>query len=297
MIAGEAFPGYNGFMVKYLFWLSLVIFPLVGPGWAQAQESLEVQQPISSGVTYEQLRADYFFQLEKYLEAQRRFELDKAEFNKLQTLSSREKAVESMRPYLEARARVLFTYLTALEFLLQNKQGVDVVAKEQTIVILNRGKAYLVDYIDSIPSLDDRDKVNQSSAEFETTGRALVLEGQFRTLTLLATGRINVVYDQLKSATNEFKESYVVNVPSEGTRAQIERGLRDVDFQNELAETNLKQVIETFPPMATAEDLSNPRYRPPNYGNVYTQSVAKLQTVYAAMKKSIQYLKELEKQT
>lgn len=272
------------------------ILLLVSSASLHAQAEVIDQEPISSGVTYEQLRQDYFFQLEHYRTAERRFNLDRAEFNQLQTLQSREKAVESMRPYLEARARVLFTYLVALEFLLREAQGVDVVAKEQTLAILVTGKNYMINFIDEVPSLTDRESVNQASESFEADGRALAEEGQFRTLTLLAIGRVSRSYDQLNFATIDFRNDYIENIGNDSLKARIERGMRDVDFQNERANEAILQSVEQFPPRQTEEMKSEPRYRPPNYNQIYSQTVSRLETAYGAMRQSIRFLKELERQ-
>lgn len=255
-----------------------------------------VAQDNPSPVTFEQLQRDYLYQLDQYRAAERRFQIDKAEFTKLQTLASREKAVESMKPYLEARAMVLYTYLVALEFMLNQSQGIDVTAKQQTADVLNQGKRYMLDYIDSLVNLTERDQVNQSSAKFESEGRALALEGQFRAMTLLATGRVARVYDQLNLATNDFRSNYLTNVPSESVVARIERGLKDVDYHNSQADAALKQVIVTFPPPQTAEMKAAPRYRAPDYSATYSQSVSKLQAAYSSIRQSLRFLKELARQ-
>lgn len=273
-------------LISTLLCLSLVILPT----------TVSAQDATSSGVTYEQLSRDYFHELEQYRQAERRFELDKAEFTKLQTLASREKAVESMRPYLEARARVLYTYMVALEFLLRQAQGIDVVAKEQTLSLVVQAKEYMIVYADQVENYTDRESINAGSQEFETVGRALANEAQFRTLTLLAIGRVNRVYDQLNLATIEFKDKYVANIPNDSVKARIERGLRDVDYQNEQARSILLNTIQSYPPVLTQAEKDRLGNRLPDYSSNYSQSVSQLQRVHSAMRTSIRFLKELERQ-
>lgn len=244
---------------------------------------------------YLQLRDDYLFQISEYRTAENRFNLDSAEFYQLQTLASREKAVQSMRPVLKTRAMVSKTYLTALEYLLRNSQGIDVTDKELTLQKHQQSQNYLQSFINDVDSLTDRDAVNQASVEFETEGLRLILETQFRTLTLLSLGRVQASYDQLELATEEFKTDYVANINNQGLKAQIERGLADVDFQNEKADTVLTNVSNAFPPFLTDEEFEALK-RKPDYRQNYSSSVTALQTAYSAMKQSVRYLKELETQ-
>jgi hypothetical protein len=91
----------NGMRLLMLTILCSLFIVLASP--IVAQEASSSATPSSSGVTFEQLKSDYLFQLEKYREAQEVFNLDKAEFDKLQTLTAREEAVSSMKPYLVLR--------------------------------------------------------------------------------------------------------------------------------------------------------------------------------------------------
>lgn len=271
------------------FGLALTI---LGTGYLiQAQETTQ-----TTSIPLEQLRSDYLFQLEKYREAEQQYSRDRAEFYKLQTLASREKAVDSMRPYLEARARVMFTYMVAMENLLKQAQGIDVTARNQTINKIIETKNYLQSYIAEIPTFTDRETINAASARFESEGAALFFEAQYRSLTLLAIGRVQRAYDQLELATSDFEEDFFASITDEVVKAQVARGLRDVEFQNQRAETALQQAIASYPAFLSVSELEASRQKAPNYQQTYSNTVRTLQTSFSAMKQSIEFLQELEQQ-
>lgn len=289
----------NRLLLLFLLLLVSINFPilvLAAEGEASGSAIYTPDEDKTKTDRFIQLRQDYLFQLEKYKEAERQFELDKAEFNKLQTLASREKAVLSMKPYLIARAKVLFTYLVALEYLLQDSQGVDVTDLDLTLKQLNQSKQELLDYQKSVESISDREGANQSSKFFEASVREKFLESQFRALTLLSLGRVQRAFDQYSLATYEFKEKYVAAIDDNVLKARIERGLKDVDFQNEAAKTSLSKVVKEYPDFLTQDELVEQKTGKPNYQSVYNNAVKDLQTSFSAMKRSIQFLKELEMQ-
>jgi len=279
-------------MIRYL--VSFIIIATIATTGLliHAQEELSSE---SSGVTFEQLQSDYLFQLEQYRKAETRFNLDKAEFTKLQTLASREKAVESMRPYLDARAHVLSTYLRALQFLLNQAQGIDISDKNATLDKHEQAQSYIANFRSQIPSLVDRDSANKASSTFEQQGLPLIFEVQYRTLTLLAIGRVQRVYDQYELALQEFKTDYFEPIPDEGKKAQIERGLKDVDFHAQAADVLLQQIVKDFPPFLTPEDLETEK-RNPNFQTNYTTTVSELQKVSGSIRTSLRFLTELERQ-
>lgn len=267
----------------------VLITTVLGTGFViSAQEAIN-QTPVSE-VTFEQLQADYLFQIEQYNKAEDRFELDRAEYYKLQTLASREKAVESSRPYLEARARVLSTYLVALQYLLNQSQGVDIVAKNKTLDKIEEAKTYLRTYINQVPTISEQEEVNVLATSFEVEGTRLIFEAQYRTLSLLAIGPVQNAYDQLELATEDFKENFVSQIPEESQRARIERGLKDVDFHNSQADETLKLVVSQFP------DFDEQTSSKVDFQSNYAQNVTNLQKTVASMRQSMRFLKELERQ-
>lgn len=250
-----------------------------------------------SGVSFEQLRTDYLYQIERYRTAYQEFQTDKAEFDKLQTLASREKAVTSMKPVLETRAEVAYTYIVALEFLMYQQQGIDIADKNETGNQINEYKDYLRDYIERVPNVFTRDEVNQLSAEFEQQVTVKGFELQNRVLTLLATGRVQNAYDQLKLLSDEFEADYIPNIPDEQLQARIERGFQDVSYQNQVAEQNLVAVVNYYPEFYTQEEYEADRQlKRPDFRQVYNRSVETLQDAYAALKLSARYLSELASQ-
>src|SRR5690606_11146115 len=146
--------------IRFAAFCSLLLFLCIPVSAQEASEAASFSEKESS-VTFEQLRSDYLFQLEKYREAEDTFNLNRAEFNKLGTLVSREQAVASMKPYLLQRARVLSTYLVALEFLVQDMQGVDVNDRSQTLERSQSVRSWLRDYIASIEQIVDREGANK----------------------------------------------------------------------------------------------------------------------------------------
>ena len=282
-------------LFKFILLSTLFIvlgFPVSAQDSSEAASITEGQEQ----VTFEQLRSDYLYQLDLYRKAEDTFNLDKAEFNKLGTLVSREQAVTSMKPYLLQRARVMTTYLIALEFLLQDMQGVDVNARRQTLERSLSVRNWMRDYILSIDSIVDREGANQAAVEFENNVWR-VFEAQNRMLSLIALGPVQVVFDRLELVTEEFETVYVENIPEEGKQSVIRRGLQDVIRENDAADEKITTARNTFYPFISVEEYLNAKGRnKPDYQTMYNSMVSNLQDSFSSMKQSVRYLQELERQ-
>lgn len=242
--------------------------------------------------TFDQLKADYAFKLEIYREAEDTFNLDRAEFYKLDTLASKEKAVISLKNLMIARVEVLQVYLTALETLLNSAPGIDPTEKQIAIQDLQSSQNFLSTHKQAIPSLSEQESVLAESESFEENISG-VDRAIYRTLSLISLGRIQNAYDLLLSHTDQFKTDYVQPLPDSSRKDFVLRGLKDVDAQNTLAQQAITKAEESF----SAYNNTDSRRRSDSPRNTYSNTVKNLQPAYSAMQKSVRFLKELDRQT
>jgi len=268
---------------------TIIILFLSIPTYAQEQATNSSSISSNSSTTLEQLQSDYFFQLEKYRKAEEVYNLDKAEYYKLDTLASKEKAVSSLKNLIVFRPLIYEIYLSALSTLVQPAQGIDIVQKQQALDIIETTKQQLFQHRQTIPTLSERENVLAESATFEQNLIYPINISIYKTLSLLSIGRVQRAYDQLILHTNEFKNIYVEPIPDANKKAFILRGLKDVDQQNSLAKAAIDKALLSY------QQINDPKLSKNSLG-IYTGVVKDLQPTYSAMKKSIRFLKELETQ-
>ena len=257
----------------------VLIGNLITPALAQAPTS------------FEQLKSDYFFQLEQYRIAKEEYDVDRAEFAKLGTLATREVALESLKEVMKARSLVLASYSAALENLLAQAQGIDVNDKQKVLDGLLSDRVRLKQLHSETDDLAGRDEINAASARFELEAGGFI-DSQNRALILLAIGRVQNTFDQLIVATVDFEDRRLNNIELESLKQSAFRGMKDVTAANKRAEITLKAARSRYGLLDRVVSKSRDRV---STSETYKSVVEDLNSTYAAMNQSIVFLQELER--
>jgi hypothetical protein len=229
--------------------------------------------------------------MEKYRELAQKFYLDREEFRKLGTLASQEKVLISLKDVMLARTHVQQTYLDALEALLLPLQGIDIAQKQIALEAIASSRSYLLGQRNKISTLSDKDDLLEASATYELENEQ-VIDAQYRTLSLITLGRMQSTYDQLVVSTNNFKTEFVDPIPDSGKKAVKERGLKEVG----LLLTQTDEALRTGVTQFSAINLPQSNNRKADTKSIYSQVSSTLEPAFTTMKRTITFLKELDRQ-
>lgn len=267
--------------MRYRFYFCLSLFLLiyisVWPDGVSAQISPKNK---------EELISDYRYELEQYRDKQRVFELDKAEYAKLRTLVSRDKAVFSTKALLTARATTLKSYVLVLDHILNNTQGVDTKELERVNAFMVSTIEILDKHLSELEPVQDQFVINQVAAKFEQSIET-VLAAEYYPLMLISIGRIQSTADQVYIARIDLERNYIQAVPdTESKKALLLRGLVDLDSQisktNEYINLAWQQYYDTKVKMTSRD----------RYQNVVTQ----LQSAYSSISNTLNLMSQIEQQ-
>jgi len=248
--------------------------------------------PVSTSVptSIDQQKSDYFYQLEKYRQAKQQFNLDQAEYQKLGTLATKDKLVESYKNVLLARATTFQTYLFPLQQLLYNTQGIDVADKQKALDQIKDAASRIHNHIQQIPNLSEEPQVSTEAQRFESQDLPTFLEASYRSLSLLAIGRIQSIADQIVVSSNDFQKEVVDIETDARQKGAFERGLKEVAALHKQASEALATAHLKFTAFDSTkkEDGFNPQA-------VYQSVTDSLSPAYTSLQHSLDYLLELDK--
>ncbi|EKD23056.1 MAG: hypothetical protein ACD_83C00080G0004 [uncultured bacterium] len=265
----------------------------VASAWpAQSQDnstssSAETRPPVTS---VDQQKSDYFYQLEKYRQAKQQFVLDRAEDYSLKTLATREKLVGSYKNLLTVRSNTLTTYLLPLRHLLFDTQGIDVGDKQKALGQIDESLQRLSSHQKNIPGLTDMNNVGNEATRFESEDVPVFLEASYRSLTLLAIGRIQSIADQVVVVSRDFTAEVVDIEVDANNKAVMERGMSEVARLQVDASEAIKQARTSF----TGFDKEK-REDGFNTQPIYQRVADQLNPAYTSLSRALDYLSELEK--
>lgn len=270
------------FAVTFLL-LSLLILP-ASITKAQDSASTDSAQTVTP---LTQLIDDYFFQLEKYREAQNQFTLDRAEHEKLGTLATGEKLVATTRTLAVSRAKVFTTYLIAVKNHLQVTQGIDVTDKNAVLSSLDQTMVTISFHEQALSGLVERNPLQAELTRFEQQDLPRFFSVTYQALSLLSIGKIQSVADKLLVTSRNFESQIVPNIVMASKKASVERGLKEVAIKHQevaLSIANARSLYATFAG-AEGDELQQ----------VYSDVVNALEPGYGSLQQAVEYLIELEK--
>ncbi|MBP7768219.1 hypothetical protein KA082_00090 [Candidatus Woesebacteria bacterium] len=173
-----------------------------------------------------QLLTLYQNQVEKYRTLEREYTIAKAQFKQLNTLQSLEQTVVATRDVMVARDEVLITYCELLHAYLEESQGVDVSAKSANLKALEAQIVSLREHTAATAETKDRAGIADRVSDFSTRTETLE-EKAYTALSLIATGRVQSVFDKAVILYEDIKKHHAENTVSalkqeERMRAYIE---------------------------------------------------------------------------
>jgi hypothetical protein len=254
---------------------------------ALAQDEASPSAQVES--VQERLDKDYFFQLEKYRDAEKDFNLRRAEYKKLGTLASQEDAVASMKVVMEARAKTLGVYLISMEKRLTDAFSIDVGQKQQALDKSYAARNYLQSFLVGLPSKQDKQEVTDYSQKFEKDV-GVVFEVEYRILSLLNMGKLQGVTDQLLIDAKEFEKNNLNTIEDLNKQAAATRGLKEVTGLYEDAKSAITQATSEY----KRYDVKG-EYQTTNYEDVFNEVSGKLQPAFSSLQRAVNYLLELAK--
>lgn len=209
--------------------LLLVFVPIVN---AQVVEESDpfVYQTEQLNSEIRRLKIQYRGELEEYRNLESQFQINQQQYENLGTLAALEDARVATQVAMEARARVLKTYLALLKVTLLRQTGVEVDQKQQATVALDRVADDLDIHHQSFADQEfDRVELDQLSDEFEMLGFK-VSDVSHRSLALLSTAKLQSVYDK----------AFILNQDMEGKLATMGGALKSAQRRRAFGETGRK---------------------------------------------------------
>jgi hypothetical protein len=268
--------------------LAFFVFVMMGqvvlaPSFAQTTSS--ATQPDSSPTSatlseLNQLKANYRQQLNTYRNDQRLFEVAKAQYEKLQTLTSLEEAVRSTQKVMTSRQVVLSTYLKILRATLNQTNGIDIPVKEKELKNLDTLLIDMKSHQLKIDASVDRLQLQQAAADYSKLDERVTSRSYF-TLSLIAYGQMQSVLDKTMSVRDDVRQHTEATETNALRLAEKKRGLDEID-------RNLTQVQNSL-----LKTKANIFLNPDKSGEgTYGQTVRDLNDAYANLSRSLGLLKE-----
>lgn len=227
------------------------------------------------------LRTLYQDQVEKYTALQREFYINRAQFQKLNTLQSLELAIQSAREVMIARDDVLITYFELLRASLVDTEGIELTEKQKNIDNLVSFINALKTHRQALLQTNERDQIATRADEFDTI--SVNFENvSYQSLALITIGDIQAVFDKSLIIYDDLKQYHKDNPTSPLQQEERDRAYVQVDRAIENSRASLNTAREKY---AENQDLTR--------GN-YGESIGKqINTSYSGTSQILSFLKEL----
>ena len=223
----------------------------------------------------------YQDQVERHTALQREFYINRAQFEKLNTLQSLEEAIKSAREVMLTRDDVLITYFELMRASLVDTEGIELTEKQKNI-------DRLVSFIDSLKA--HKQTVLKSATREDIAARADEFDElsvqfenvSYRSLALITLGDIQAVYDKSLIIYDDILTYHKDNPTTPILQQERDRAYREVDRAIENSRVNLNAAREKY--------VENPDLTRGNYG----ESIGKeINSSYSNTSQILTFLKEL----
>lgn len=209
------------FTAVWFFGLTRVVVAQEPEAAPAAQTDTAVLQRESLTAEIAQLETIYRGQLTEYRAAEREYQIARDQYHALQTLASIDAVVTQAQRVLRLRTQVMLTYFELLRTHLLAADGVEITLKQTVLQRIEEQKAWLQNHQAELSAASDREQLNGLSDAF--TARQEVLEGTAHEANvLLATGKLQNVFDRLRLLTDDVKVQEASNSAFVNSRALVE---------------------------------------------------------------------------
>lgn len=231
--------------------------------------------------TLTSLRDKYRQQLAVYRDSERAFTIANQQYQKLKTLAALEELVTATRAVMLARILVLETYTTLVQETLKQTSGIELQRKNEQVRALGDLVSQLKQHQLLIEASTDRTKLADAAAIY-TPLHQIAQEQNHKAMGMIATGRVQTMFDQVKIAKN-IVSAYVDQTETNSLRkAEKQRGLAEVERNLTATGADLEKITAEDAKAAARASVSS-----------FPRLIEQLTQVYGGVTRTLTYLQEV----
>ncbi len=262
--------------------LLAVIFFSSFPSAVLAQEEPVIYQQDSLSQDIRQLTIQYRGELEEYRNLENLYLIAKDQYLKLETLASLEDAVQKTQEAMDARAKVLRTYLRLLRLKLLSQAGIELPDKKAAEQTLLAAIQKIEQHQQQLKEPLDKPQLNEISIEFELLIDE-VEDSAYQTLSLMAIGELQNIHDR----SGVLRDDMEVEIATAGG------ALKSAERQRSFAETD--RLLKTLKPEFDEVEKKYSRPTTSGYKGIYNAIENRLESIHSTLSKAVGFLEELLK--
>lgn len=226
------------------------------------------------------LKTQYRGELEEYRRLESQYVVAKQQYVQLQTLSSLEAAVRATQAAMEARDRVLRTYLQILKVSLLQQTGIEVGQKEAALLELDIAIGRVEKHHLLFEKELDKVALAAATTDFEEIG-GKIEDTSYKVLSLLAIGKLQSVYDKATVLGSDMKTV----LATEGGALKQSQRQRAFD-ETDRALGDVKTQLQAVQQQLTDHDANQSK-------SAYEELKDDIRGVYTRLAQVVSFLKEL----
>lgn len=231
-----------------------------------------------------ELRTLYRNQVEVYRNAEKTFQIAKAQYEQVQTLQALEEAIIATRSVMFERTKVLITYLELLEAILTDTNGIELQLKQETTQELTNVIMALKIHQETVQVAKERQEVASLADDFEPIATSYESIA-YKTVSLIRIGKIQTVKDKAEIIYKDIVEEHSSQEVSTLTKSKRERAYQEIErtfklINDALATINLDVLESSTSGFGTS---------------FYENILGELNPLYAQLSLSLDHLSELVK--
>lgn len=227
------------------------------------------------------LRELYQDQVERYTNLEREYLINKAQFEKLNTLQSLEIAIKSTREVMLARTDVLITYFELMRAALDDTQGVELAEKEKNVTELISYITTLKEHRAKVLNSVNREDIAERVTEFKELSQPFESTA-YKSLALIRIGDIQTVFDKSEIIYRDILQHHQNNPTTPLRQQERDRAYKEVDNAIEKTRAELLKVRTTY---SGSRQLNRSSYA--------SNLVGSLNSTYSGTSQILSFLEEL----
>lgn len=230
------------------------------------------------------LRILYRNQVEVYRNAEKSFQIAKAQYDQVQTLQALEEAIVATRNTMLERSNVLITYLELLEAILADTNGIELQLKKETTQELTGVIMSLKIHQETVQVAKERQEIASLADDFEPIASSYESIA-YRSVSLIRTGKIQTVKDKAEIIYKDIAAEHSTQEVSSFTKSKRERAYQEIERTFKLINDALAEInVDINESNANGFSTSS-----------YENILGELNPLYAQISLSLDHLSELVK--
>lgn len=241
-------------------------------------------RPVVASELLDKARSDYDFQLEKYRDEYRAFDLKKTQYQNLETFATLEELVSTAKAMLHRRDEVWYTFLQALRIEILETDGFDNTERADIAGQIEAEQGYIKDHQKLIENATTKEDLLPLAKEFND--KRIELETlSYEGMALVTHAKIKQSINLLTSFNDKIMKAAEVQIRDSTVRTSRIRGLEEMKRIIDLADSELEKVKkERF--------IFKNAYSPKD---TYEKAMEELVTVYTHVVRADKLAQELSK--